>query len=139
MARNTPVVACTRNAVSVAAPSVCIQLTSRGTLRKRKYLTPPTMPVRSSIQSSGSRIACSSCRLRADLGISAPSRDAASFLGAMSGRGTWMALREGAPLAPRHRNRIEPALPAVHVDARRGRREAADLGAGAGALDVTDR
>ena len=43
----------TRKAVSVAEPSVWNQLVSRGTLRKRKYLTPPTMPDRSSSQSSG--------------------------------------------------------------------------------------
>jgi hypothetical protein len=36
MARITPVIACTRNAVSVAEPSVCIQFVSAGTLRKRK-------------------------------------------------------------------------------------------------------
>ena len=38
---------------SVADPSVWNQLVSRGTLRKRKYLTPPTSPERSSSQSSG--------------------------------------------------------------------------------------
>jgi hypothetical protein len=53
MARITPVTAWTMNAVSVAEPSVCIQLTSAGTLRKRKYLVPPTKPERSSSQSSG--------------------------------------------------------------------------------------
>ena len=41
------------NAVSVADPSVWNQPESRGTLRKRKYLTPPTSPERSSSQSSG--------------------------------------------------------------------------------------
>jgi len=36
MARITPVLACTMNAVSVAEPSVWNQLMSEGTLRKRK-------------------------------------------------------------------------------------------------------
>ena len=51
--------ACTMNAVSAAEPSVCPQLMSLGTLRKRKYLIPPTSPewpgieVRSSSQLSG--------------------------------------------------------------------------------------
>ena len=43
----------TMNAVNVADPSVWNQLVSRGTLRKRKYLIPPTRPERSSSQSSG--------------------------------------------------------------------------------------
>ena len=46
-------IACTRKAVSAAEPSVCIQLMSDGTLRKRKYLTPPMSPDRSSSQSIG--------------------------------------------------------------------------------------
>ena len=41
------------NAVSVAEPSVWNQLMSPGTLRKRKYLMPPTRPDRSSSQSTG--------------------------------------------------------------------------------------
>ena len=41
------------NAVSVAEPSVWNQFVSRGTLRKRKYLSPPTRPERSSSQSTG--------------------------------------------------------------------------------------
>src|SRR5512135_616002 len=110
MARKTPVVACTRKAVSVAAPSVCIQLTSRGTLRKRKYLTPPTRPVRSSTQSSGTRAALSSCLRRADF--------------AMSG--------------PRDRYGIEPAFDAVHVHARIGLPVAADPRLGARTLDRAD-
>ncbi len=36
MARITPVIAWTMKAVSVAEPSVCSQLMSDGTLRKRK-------------------------------------------------------------------------------------------------------
>jgi hypothetical protein len=59
MARITPVTAWTMNAVSAAEPSVCPHEMSCGTLRKRKYLTPPTSPerpgkeVRSSSQVSG--------------------------------------------------------------------------------------
>ena len=53
----------TRKAVSVAEPSVCHQLVSRGTLRKRKYLTPPTSPERSSSQSSGSMTQLHRCLL----------------------------------------------------------------------------
>ena len=41
--------------MSVAEPSVWNQFVLLGTLRKRKYLTAPTQPVRSSIQSSGIR------------------------------------------------------------------------------------
>ncbi len=52
-------IAWTMNAVSVADPSVCIQLVSPGTLRKRKYLIPPTRPDRSSSQSTGIMIAVS--------------------------------------------------------------------------------
>ena len=46
-------IAWTMNAVSVAEPSVWNQFVSDGTFRKRKYLTPPTRPERSSSQSSG--------------------------------------------------------------------------------------
>src|SRR5918911_1961335 len=66
IARITPVPAWTMKAVSVAEPSVCIQLTSAGTLRKRKSLTPPTRPERSSSQSSGYWIAASRRWRRAD-------------------------------------------------------------------------
>ena len=41
------------NAVSEAAPSVCAQLTSCGTLRNRNHFVYPTRPERSSTQSSG--------------------------------------------------------------------------------------
>ena len=53
------------NAVSAAEPSVCIQLTSRGTFRKRNHFVPVTAAVRSSTQSSGARTAMSTicCRL----------------------------------------------------------------------------
>ena len=57
---------CTRKAVSVAEPSVWYQPMSRGTLRKRKYLTPPTRPERSSSQSSGYSAAASIWARRAD-------------------------------------------------------------------------
>src|ERR687898_1506074 len=53
MASTTPVIAWTRNAVSVAEPSVWNQFESDGTLRKRKYLVAPTRPERSSSQSRG--------------------------------------------------------------------------------------
>jgi len=43
----------TRNAVSVAEPSVWNQLMSPGTFLNRKYLTPPTIPDRTSSQLSG--------------------------------------------------------------------------------------
>jgi hypothetical protein len=43
----------TRNAVRVAEPSVWNQFVSDGTFRNKKYLTPPTMPERSSSQSIG--------------------------------------------------------------------------------------
>ncbi len=46
-------IAWTRNAVSVAEPSVWNQFVSRGTFRKRKYLVAPTSPERSSSQPSG--------------------------------------------------------------------------------------
>jgi hypothetical protein len=41
------------NAVSVADPRVWYHPMSDGTLRKRKYLIPPTRPERSSSQSIG--------------------------------------------------------------------------------------
>jgi hypothetical protein len=41
------------NAVSAAEPSVCAQLMSRGTFRKRNHFVYPTSPERSSTQSSG--------------------------------------------------------------------------------------
>ena len=53
-------------AVSAAEPSVCTQLTSRGTLRKRNHFVPRTAPVRSSIQSSGARTAMSTSCCRFD-------------------------------------------------------------------------
>ena len=43
----------TRNAVSVADPSVWNQLMSAGTFRNRKYRSPPMSPERSSSQSTG--------------------------------------------------------------------------------------
>ena len=54
------------NAVSVAEPSVCAQLMSRGTLRKRNHFVPLTASVRSSIQSSGARTAVSTSDCRFD-------------------------------------------------------------------------
>ena len=86
----------TMNAVSVAEPSVCTQLVSRGTLRKRKYLIPPISPERSSSQSSG---------------YSAPPR---------SGRGAGSSSRRGRHYR-RHLDRVEPGLGPVDVDARPAR------------------
>src|SRR6266511_2411731 len=80
MARITPVTVCTRNAVSVAEPSVWNQFVSRGTLRKRKYRSPPISPERSSSQSIGYSTICSMRCLRADLGINGPSGDVALLL-----------------------------------------------------------
>ena len=57
------------NAVSAADPSVCIQLMSRGTLRKRNHLVPRTAPVRSSTQSSGASTAMSIIWSRFDFAI----------------------------------------------------------------------
>ena len=54
------------NAVSVAEPSVCDQLMSRGTLRKRNHFVPVTARVRSSTQSSGWSTAVSTRVVRFD-------------------------------------------------------------------------
>src|ERR1700675_209958 len=54
------------NAVKAAEPRVCAQLTSRGTLRNRNHFVPRTAAVRSSIQSSGARMAFSTSRSRFD-------------------------------------------------------------------------
>ena len=58
-------------AVSAADPSVCIQLMSRGTFRKRNHFVPRTAPVRSSIQSSGASTAMSTTFCRVDLAATA--------------------------------------------------------------------
>ena len=48
---------CVVNAISVAKPSVCAQLMSRGTFLKRNHFVPRTNAVRSSTQSSGASTA----------------------------------------------------------------------------------
>src|SRR4051794_9962666 len=104
------------NAVSVAEPRVWNQLVSPGTLRKRKYLIPPTSPERSSIQSTGYRIVCWICSLR------------------VSRRVAMVFLRSVGRL-----DGIEPGLETVHVLAREGERPLVDHGRRADAVDVRDR
>src|SRR5574340_142562 len=111
------------NAVRVAEPSVCAQLMSRGTLRKRNHFVPRTAAVRSSTQSSGTRTAVSTSER---LGF----------------------VLAATVLLPCHRtvaghlardDRVEPGLDPVHVRPRRRPRVALDGRLRAGAVDVGDR
>src|SRR3954451_14945353 len=113
MARITPVVAWTMNAVRVADPSVWNQLMSPGTFRNRKYRTPPTSPDRSSSQSIGYRI-----RSRVVVGVVAAIRCRSS--------------------AARGLNRIEPRLGPVDVHAGERVVPLEDLRRAARALDLGD-
>src|SRR6188508_149685 len=83
------------NAVNEAAPSVCAQLMSCGTFRKRNHFVYPTRPERSSVQSSGMSAASAREGLRE----------------------VFVAI-SGSPRRSRSRNGIEPPLDAVDVDAR---------------------
>src|ERR1044071_1183918 len=108
-----PVSAWTMKAVSAAEPSVCIQLTSRGTLRKRNHFVPLTAAVRSSIQSSGARTAVSTSCCRFDF----------------------------AATSARHLardDRIQPRLDAIDVRSRCRPRIARNLGIGAGVGHVAN-
>src|SRR5436305_2266797 len=102
------------NAVSVAAPSVWNQLMSPGTLRKRKYLTPPTRPERSSSQSSGYMIAPWICCF------------------GVCGR---VAIRESSM---RGLDGIKPGLEAAHVLAGVRERPLVDRRGGSGPVDARD-
>ena len=108
--------ACTRNAVSVAEPSVCIQFVSPGTLRKRKYLTaadeagPLLEPVEREVD-----------RLLHPL---------------LAHVGAWGCLR--SPSVVRRVEGIEPLLGAVDVLARADELVLVDLRLRAAAVDVRD-
>src|SRR5580765_6061072 len=166
MARITPVTSWTRNAVSVAEPSVCHQLVSPGTLRKRKYLTPPTSPERSSSQSSGYIAAPTTLSRRSDFlraisdqsdeigalpGCEKQAREGRRERSYLEGTGAtedaaWRRLsRAGgrpmssgwSPLVGRLQ-RVEPGLGAVRVLAGAVQVDLLDLGGLAGALDLDD-
>src|ERR1044072_1613945 len=83
------------NAVNEAAPSVCAQLMSCGTFRKRNHFASPTRPERSSVQSSGMSTASARECLRE----------------------VFVAIA-GSARRSRSRDGIEPALDAVDVHAR---------------------
>src|SRR4029079_3004775 len=82
------------NAVNEAAPSVCAQLMSCGTFRKRNHFVYPTRPERASVQSSGMSTASARECLR-----------------------EVFVATTGSPRRSRSRNRIEPPLDTVDVHA----------------------
>src|SRR4029078_10228824 len=84
------------NAVNEAAPSVCAQLMSCGTFRKRNHFVYPTRPERSSVQSSGMSAASARECLRE----------------------VFFVATTGSPRRSRSRNGVEPPLDAVNVHAR---------------------